>query len=125
MKPLLYLAATATPAVAAADSGFDIALACAGGAVISAGFKYREAARDSNTDKLAVADAVLAAACGMMVGWFGHPIGVGAIERLVGVSVSAALAALVLSLLGIKIVEVLMTTDIRSFLPGSKGKKDA
>ena len=124
MKSLLYLAATAGPAAAAADSGFDIALACAGGAVISAGFKYREAETAEKKGNIAVADAVLAAVCGMAVGWFGHPIGVGAIEKLSGVAVSESLAALVLSLLGIKIVEVLMTTDIGRFMPG-KGKKDA
>lgn len=124
MKPLLYFAATAAPATVAADSNFDIALACAGGAVISAGFKYREAAGGKAESNIAVADAVLAAAAGMVVGWFGYPVGVGIIERFAGVTVSAALAALVLSLLGIKIVEVLMTTDVRAMLPG-KGKKDA
>jgi|GEM_PF-6776659 len=123
MKSLIYLSASVTPAIAVADTSFDIALACAGGAVISAIFKYREAASGNKHDKIAVADAVLAAACGMTVGWFAHPIGVGVIERFAGFTVSAALAALVLSLLGIKIVELVMSADIKSLLPGGKGKK--
>jgi uncharacterized membrane-anchored protein len=123
LKALVVITAVMAPAVASVQPGDDsvgIATACAGGAVISAITKYRDAAKADTKNTIAVADAVIAAVAGILVGWFGHKTAVGILAKFIGSEVSAPLAALVMSLLGIKIIELVMTADLSKFSIGAK-----
>jgi uncharacterized protein YacL len=123
IKGLIVFAAVATPVAVNSQTlsdSYSIATACAGGAMISAMFKYREAAKAETKNNIAVADAVIAAVAGILVGWFGHESGRTAMEKIIGVSLSAPLTALILSLLGIKVIELIMTSDLTRFIPGAK-----
>jgi uncharacterized membrane protein len=123
IKALVIAVAVVAPVAVGANQPSDnlsIAVACAGGATITAIMKYRDAVKAETRSNIAVADAVIAAIAGIMFGWFGHHSAIGLIEKFSGTTVSAPLSALIMSFSAIYLLEKFMADGFGKFSLGAK-----
>jgi membrane associated rhomboid family serine protease len=127
MKQFLILALAATPVAPAlaGSSRYDIAACCAGGALLSAALKYRQGVQEKSN--LAVADAVVAAASGILFGWYGYATVAKIISSVasktsgVVTEVPLPVAAIFTSFVAIKIFEtVFAAKDLKDLNPWGK-----